>query len=139
MPSQAEQLRTQDAFPATTAGLAKHYHPHLAILRGREASGVYAILSSQGAVLYVGESHTGRLYDTITRHFRRWRPQDDPQGRRVGGTTYDRHRSRVIYLVTAPGDAQDIQYGEIQRLEPRDNSNDGSSVGELVDDDAAPF
>ena len=129
-PDQAEQLRTADAFAAmaNTRNGGAAYHPNLAVLRGREASGVYAILDTRRRVLYVGESHTGRLYDTITRHFRRWRPSNDPQGRRRGGHEYDRFRVSVIYIVTPSDQAQDIQYAEIQRLEPKDNSNDGSSV-----------
>jgi hypothetical protein len=44
------------------------YHPELARLRGM--SGVYA-LRDRGSkeVVYVGESHTGRLYQTLVRHF----------------------------------------------------------------------
>lgn len=119
----AQRLQTKDAFPAT--GPDGRYHAHLAELRSYEASGVYAILKGN-RVLYVGESHTGRLYDTITRHFRSWRvdPANDRLGRRRGGTTYDRHASRVIYLITDPREAQDVQYAEIQRLGPEDNQID---------------
>jgi len=111
-------------FPAVQDG---GYHPDLVKLRGREASGVYAILNER-EVLYVGESHTGRLYDTITRHFRRWRPQRDPQGRRFGGTVYSRDEVSIVYAVTPPEHAQDAQYAEIQRLGPRDNDVDGGTV-----------
>jgi len=112
------------------------YHNELRKIRGRAVSGVYAILND-GEVLYVGESHTGRLYDTITRHFRRWRPEHDPQGRRRGGTTYDRERVYVVYAITTPGEAPDYQYHEIQRLAPRDNDLDGGSV--CCEGDPAPF
>lgn len=124
----ASRLSITDAFPAI--GPDGRYHPHLAELREYDASGVYAIVGARGAVLYVGESHTGRLYDTITRHFRRWRidPASDRLGRRRGGTTYDRDKVRVIYLLTEPGDAQAVQYAEIQRLNPRDNAIDGATV-----------
>lgn len=119
----AKRLKIQDAFPAT--GPDGRYHPHLAELRSYEASGVYAIIEGK-RVLYVGESHTGRLYDTITRHFRKWRidPANDRIGRRRGGTTYDRDAVRVIYLITATTEAQDVQYAEIQRLGPEDNQID---------------
>lgn len=115
-------LAIADAFPAVQG---ERYHPHLAELREFEASGVYAIVGPRGAVLYVGESHTGRLYDTITRHFRKWKidPRNDGQRRRRGGTTYDRDKVRVIYLITNDADAQPVQYREIQRLQPRDNIN----------------
>lgn len=124
----AGSLIIADAFPAL--GKDGRYHPHLAELRDYQASGVYAIVSPRGLVLYVGESHSGRLYDTITRHFRAWKVDrfTDAQGRRFGGTTYDRNKVRVIYLVCNAGEAQERQYAEIQRLQPRDNINDGSST-----------
>lgn len=105
------------------------YHPMLAAIRGNAASGIYAIVQD-GRVLYVGESHTGRLYDTITRHFRKWEidPTNDAQGRRRGGVPYNRHKVRVAYVVTEPDTAQALQYAEIERLKPRDNSIDGTRV-----------
>lgn len=66
------------------------YAPELVAIRGGKLSGVYVIMDTQmETVHYVGESHTGNLYDTITRHFRRWKldPSSDRQGRRRGGTT----------------------------------------------------
>lgn len=126
-------LKLKDAFPA--AG-PLGYHDNLEELRAYKASGVYAILKGR-QVLYVGESHTGRLYDTITRHFREWRPFHDPQGRRRGGTMYRRQDVRVIYCVTPADQAQQLQYEEIQRLRPKDNTLDGASV--IGADDAAPF
>lgn len=125
-----DRLNIADAFPAT--GKDGRYHDHLAELRRYEASGLYAILE-RGKVLYVGESHTGRLYDTITRHFRKWKvdPNNDRQGRRRGGTTYNRERVRVVYLITEAGDAQALQYAEIQRLGPRDNTNDCATCADI--------
>lgn len=119
-------IAVADAFPAVQG---RRYHPHLAELRLYRASGVYAIVAPRGRVLYVGESHSGRLYDTITRHFRRWAidPHLDAQGRRRGGTTYDRRRVSVAYLITRADEAQDHQYAEIARLRPRDNLIDGSA------------
>src|SRR6202000_2324388 len=42
-------------------------------LKGK--SGVYIIRERGflGSVLYVGESHAGRLYSTLLRHFQRWK------------------------------------------------------------------
>jgi hypothetical protein len=117
-----------DTFPAVEGS---KYHPHLGELRGKKLSGVYAITrADDNLVLYVGESHTGRLYDTITRHFRRWSiaPGVDAQGRRRGGTPYSRFTVRVVYLITPADDAQAIQYAEIQRLNPQDNANDGHTA-----------
>lgn len=121
-------LDIAEAFAATTAD--GRYAPELAWLRHRRESGVYAILDRRsGAVLYVGESHSGRLYDTITRHFRSWKiPRGrDAQGRRFGGTTYDRSRVAITWASTPAHLAQETQYGEIQRLRPRDNDLDGCS------------
>lgn len=115
------------AFPAIEPG--GRYHPQLTALRNRHASGVYAIIDKRSRqALYVGESHTGRLYDTITRHFRAWKPRNDPQGRRFGGTTYDRNTVLVEYRLTADAAAMDTQFAEIQRLRPRDNVMDGGTV-----------
>lgn len=101
------------------------YERHLLRLRGIKASGVYVIQAvDDGEILYVGESHTGRLYDTITRHFRAWeRPKrlKYANGRQRGGMTYDRARVLVGYVITSPADAVAAQYAEIQRLKPRDN------------------
>lgn len=127
----AEALRIADAFPAVEGG---GYHRHLAELRNYQASGLYAIVGPRGAILYIGESHTGRLYDTITRHFRDWRiePGTDAQGRRRGGTTYNRDQVRVIYLICNADEAQQRQYEAIQRLGPRDNIIDGSAAGDGI-------
>lgn len=122
-------LNPAEAFPVTDA--SRRYAPALAWLRNRRESGVYALVDRRtGRVLYVGESHTGRLYDTITRHFRRWSiaPGRDAQGRRFGGTTYDRSRVAVTWASTPAHLAQETQYAEIQRLRPRDNSIDGCSA-----------
>ncbi len=118
----AQRLNLADAFAAVDS--AGEYHANLAELRRWQASGVYAILDrASSRVLYVGESHTGRLYDTITRHFRRWDvpPQRDGSGRRQGGTQYDRRAVNIAYLVTPPGEALERQYAEIERLAPEDN------------------
>lgn len=105
------------------------YAPELAALRSVKASGVYVILDNRGqSVLYVGESHTGRLYDTITRHFREWRTVNDTQGRRRGGEMYNRERVRVVWLVLRADEAQDAQYALIQKLNPRDNDIDGCGI-----------
>ena len=120
-------LSLRSAVPATEGG---KYHPRLAALRQQRVSGVYAITdASTGAVLYIGESHTGRLFDTITRHFRAWSvPKNDPTGRREGGVQYDREAVRVAWTLTPADEAQDAQYAEIQRLQPADNLNDGATI-----------
>jgi hypothetical protein len=111
-------------------------------LRGR--SGVYAIrLPSSGlfgfggpVVVYVGESHTGNLYGTLTRHFQVWsrqkswwvtsgyRPsQGDP------GHTYRRAdvevRARVVPASASAARAKELaarwQVEWFDALAPRDN------------------
>lgn len=124
-----ELLNLAAAFPATTRG--GDYAPQLTQVRGARVSGVYAIAERRSRrVLYVGESHTGRLYDTITRHFREWRtdPRQDAQGRRRGGTMYDRADVLVAFVITEDDAAQAFQFAEISRLQPRDNQVSGDSV-----------
>lgn len=121
-----QSLNVAAAFNATDAD--GRYAEALSWLRGRRESGVYALIDRRSReVLYIGESHSGRLYDTITRHFRSWSiPRGrDAQGRRFGGTTYDRARIAIAYATTPAELAQETQYAEIQRLRPRDNDIDG--------------
>lgn len=125
-------LNAWNAIPATDS--FGKYHEALQMLCGSRVSGVYAFFAeSRGnptsQCLYVGESHTGNLYDTITRHFRRWKldPANDSLGRRRGGTTYDRNRVYVAWATLPAKDAADVQYLEIQRLQPRDNAIDGEA------------
>lgn len=116
------------------ADLRGRYAPHVEALRRGKHSGVYAIFRGREC-LYVGESHTGNLFGTITRHFRQWKldPSKDAQGRRRGGTMYDRRKVRVVYVIIEHDVAQVLQYAEIERLRPRDNSIDGKAV------DVVPF
>lgn len=134
-----DPLSSSASFNAT-AGPGHAYHPRLGALRDRRASGVYAIFDRETRrLLYIGESHTGRLYDTITRHFRAWEPENDPQGRRRGGTTYDRSAVRVAVQLTTADMAQATQYAAIIMLNPRDNQVDGTAAAaEAVLDDIDP-
>jgi hypothetical protein len=94
------------------------------------ASGVYVIRerTSEGkpVVVYVGQSQTGKLYETLTRHFQQWRRSKgywrgqyaeghDP------GLTFDRNRVEVAVRVTDAADALDEEARLIRRLRPRDN------------------
>ncbi len=101
------------------------YPDWLRALRG--SSGVYVIRDrATREVVYVGESSTGRLYETLTRHFQEWRrwkgfwrgqyaEGHDP------GLTYPRASAEVAVRVTAPADALDEEARLIRRLRPRDN------------------
>jgi hypothetical protein len=108
---------------------------------------VYVIRETQpdgsSVIVYVGESHTNRLYQTLTRHFQTWRRakrfwtgQYGGQGHDPG-LTYPRHRVTVATRVLSPERAIAEETRLIARLRPRDNllkqPVDGSS------DDVIPF
>jgi hypothetical protein len=113
-------------------GVAGEPYPSpLADLRNAHASGVYVLRSSSSReVLYVGESHAGRLYSTITRHLQGW-------GRSKGfwsragfsrsdpGVTYRRSDVEVAWMVLPDSRAVEAQNRLIRRLRPRDNVVDG--------------
>lgn len=97
-------------------------------LRGK--SGVYVIRErnrrGDAEVVYVGESHSGKLYETLTRHFQIWRRWKGWWSGQFGeghdpGLTYDRERVEVAVRVTSPDDAIDEEARLIRRLRPRDN------------------
>ena len=89
-------------------------------------SGVYAIREHTGdrvELAYIGESHTDRLYQTLTRHWQTWRrlgigraeSEHDP------GMFYARARCEAAALVTPAAVARCIQDALIDYLSPRDN------------------
>lgn len=84
----------------------------IAQLEGK--SGAYVIRDAASkAVLYVGESHSGNLPTTITRHFQKWTKE--------GGTTYPRTKVEVACVVTDHDAARALQDRWIRTLSPRDN------------------
>lgn len=104
--------------------------------------GVYAI-RRRGliftTVLYVGESHSGSLYKTLTRHFQSWSrgkkfwrgayqpAQTDP------GHTYEREPAiEVAVQLATKTKALELQAEWIRKLKPRDNVA-------LVDEEEVPF
>ncbi len=85
----------------------------------RNQSGAYVIRNAgSGAVLYVGESHTGRLAATIKRHFNKWR--DTAERRHF---TYQKGRVEIAVRLCPPSAAVSAQNNLIRRLQPRDNTN----------------
>jgi len=94
-------------------------------LTGR--SGCYAVREGARCV-YVGESHSGKLYGTLTRHFQAW-TRNKPRGlwaQLFGsgtdpGRRYDRDSCTVRVMVTTPAKALEKQTEWIARLNPRDN------------------
>ncbi|KAB2892943.1 MAG: M23 family metallopeptidase [Kofleriaceae bacterium] len=106
----------------------ERYPEWVQALRGE--SGVYVIRERDPdgtpIVVYVGESHSGRLYETLTRHFQTWRrwkgfwkgqfaEGHDP------GLTYPRDRVDVAVRVLPADAAIDEEERLIRRLRPRDN------------------
>jgi hypothetical protein len=102
------------------------YPDWLRALRGE--SGVY-VIRERGVVVYVGESHTGRIYETLTRHFQTWRRWKRWWDGQYGeghdpGLTYDRASVEVAVRVTGHGDpAIEEEAALIRELAPRDNLN----------------
>lgn len=106
----------------------ERYPDWLHALKGK--SGVYVIrerrANGRPVVVYVGQSNTGRLFETLTRHLQTWRrwkgfwagqyaEGHDP------GLTYDRARVEVAVRVTSPEESIDEEARLIARLRPRDN------------------
>jgi len=119
------------------------YPEWLRALAGK--SGVYIIreLQRDGSteVVYVGQSSTGRLYQTLTRHFQTWRrAKKFWSGQYTGsqshdpGLTYDRDRVTVAVRVVPAARALAEEARLIARLRPRDNL-----IGQPNDDEEAPF
>lgn len=106
----------------------ERYPDWLRALKGK--SGVYVIrertTNGNPVIVYVGQSHAGRLFETLTRHLQTWRrwkgfwagqyaEGHDP------GLTYDRARVDVAVRVTSPSESIDEEARLIARLRPRDN------------------
>lgn len=105
------------------------YAPWVRQLVGR--CGAYVIRETgTKLVLYVGESHTGRLHSTLTRHFQHWEGY-------TAGTTYDRFGVEVAVtaLDRPASEVVQTQVELIRELEPLDNTH---HTGEDGDDDFDP-
>jgi hypothetical protein len=87
-------------------------------------SGVYLIRDAgTREVVYIGESHTRRLFETMTRHLYVWNG-------RGAGPSYrpDLVEMAVIVAETPLDDPVADQYALIQQYEPRDNVMDGHTL-----------
>lgn len=83
----------------------------------RKSNGVYVIREiSSGEIAYIGESHSHRLYATLTRHFQRWSPKFE-----TAGPTYARRDVDVAVVITPQDHATYLQDQLICALAPRDN------------------
>jgi hypothetical protein len=113
--------------PVGTSG--ERYPEWIRALDGK--SGVYVIKEVQRdgseRIVYVGESHSGRLYDTLTRHLQTWRRSKKFWRDQFGGQghdpglTYPRHRVLVAARVLSPARAMAEETRLIRKLRPRDN------------------
>ncbi len=79
-------------------------------------SGVYIIRERGflGDILYVGESHTGRLYTTLLRHFQQWTGP-------TAGPTFANSDVEVAIVRTPADKALETQNAIIEEYEPKLN------------------
>lgn len=127
-------------------GASGRYPDWVRALRGK--SGVYLIRERQrdgsNPVVYVGESHANRLYQTLTRHFQIWRRHKKFwSGQYTGsqshdpGLTYNRARCTVAVRVLPAERAMHEEARLIARVRPRDNLI--GQPDELAADEVVPF
>lgn len=83
-------------------------------LKGK--SGVYVIRERGflGSVLYIGESHSGRLYSTLLRHFQKWRGK-------TAGVTFAASKVEVAIVRCPANRALDLQNNMIAEFRPKLN------------------
>lgn len=102
-------------------------------------AGVYVIRDIESReIVYVGSS-TGRLYDTLTRHFQTWRRYKGFWRGQYGeghdpGLTYERDSVEVAVRLTSPSKSLDEEMRLIARLKPRDNL-----IGQVDAAEEVPF
>lgn len=101
-------------------------------IRGlRHDSGVYIIRDLyENGIGYVGESHSDRLYSTLTRHFQQW--TDDYH---TGGVTYDRDDVEVAVIVVPREHAIYLQNELICVLDPLHNRLKCDQIFDTSDDE----
>lgn len=91
-------------------------------LRGH--SGVYLIRDARTReMLYVGESHTGRLAETLSRHLYAW------NGKGSGPSYHPELIECAVLVAETPlDDPVADQYALIERHNPKDNVMDGHTL-----------
>lgn len=127
-PSDAE-IRNAGLIYRPVGASGERYPAWVRALDGK--SGVYVIKEVQRdgseEIVYVGESHSAKLYDTLTRHFQTWRRSKKFWRGQFGGQghdpglTYPRHRVTVAARVLSPTRAIAEEARLIAKLRPRDN------------------
>ena len=82
----------------------------------KNKSGVYLIRERgfMGNVLYAGESHSGRLYSTLLRHFQRWTGP-------TAGPTFPVSKVEVAVIRTPAAKANELQNAVIAEYRPKLN------------------
>jgi len=99
--------------------VGRNVAPWVKELKGK--SGVYLIrekdgvLFFAGAVVYVGESHTNRLYSTLLRHFQHWTGK-------TAGPTFAVSKVEVAIVRCPAKRALDLQNSTIEEYRPRLNT-----------------
>jgi hypothetical protein len=90
----------------------------------REHNGVYLIRDARThEIVYIGESHTNRLFETMTRHLYAW------NGRGSGPSYHPTVVELAVIVAETPlDDPVADQYALIQQHEPRDNVMDGHTL-----------
>jgi len=142
--SDTAELRNAGLTYRSLGSTSEPYPDWVRALDGK--SGVYVIreIERDGSweTVYVGESHSDRLYDTLTRHFQIWRRSKKFWTGQYGGQghdpglTYVRDQVTVAVRVLAPDRAIAEEARLIARLRPRDNL-----IGQPADadDEVVPF
>ena len=98
--------------PFRAVGAYRRFQPWVRALQG--ASGVYIIRAVAGTILYIGESHTGRLYEPLPRHFQDWNGQ-------TAGPSYHRGRVEAAVALVPAEHAVAVQNALIASHAPEDN------------------
>jgi hypothetical protein len=111
--------------------LGKRFEPYPAWvqdLKGQSGVYVFRIIKPDGTpeIVYVGESHTGNLFETLTRHLQTWtRQKGFWRGQYTEGTdpgvTYKRDQVEAAVRVVSPDEAIELEKRLIRRYSPRDN------------------
>ena len=78
-----------------------------------KASGISTLLG-MAEVLYLGESHTGRLYATLLRHFQHWTGK-------TAGPTFPVSKVEVAVVRCPASRALDLQNAMIEEYRPKLN------------------
>jgi hypothetical protein len=118
-----------EVFPFASIGEYGPYPEWIRSLKGR--NGVYLIRTRRSReIAYIGESHSGRLYATLTRHFQRWSNKYN-----TAGAIFDRDDVEVAVILVPQTHAAYLQNELICQFTPRDNRLICDELFEYEDDE----